>query len=725
MEKVKVEMNNCYGIRSLMTEINFSKKKANIIYAPNGTMKTSFAQSFKDLSEGRDSKDRVYKSRVTARVITNQDNMPLLPENVFVIEPYAASYESSKISTLLVNRELKIEYDKIVVDIDAKKDVLIKELKTQSGLKSGIEEKISKCFTLEEGKLLSAFSRIEKEIYEETSHEFANIEYNKVFNEKVEAFLTTKDFRNKLEEYTKTYDNLLSKSTFFKKGVFNHFQAGEITKNLKAHGFFKADHSVYLNSSGQKKEIRTEEELEEVINHEKEQILADSSLQKSFNEIDSKLKNDDLRQFREYLLNNQVILPELKNLELFKQKIWKSYLVVNKELFRSLMEEYNKGKARIQEIGEAASTEATKWQEVINIFNRRFSVPFKVSIENKQDVILKSVTPNIKFEFIDDNGEVAPVDRNDLISVLSNGEKRALYILNIIFEVEARKESKTKTLFIVDDIADSFDYKNKYAIIEYLNDMMECEHFFQIILTHNYDFYRTVSGRLELGGARFHTVRTKESVALDEDRIYKEPFAKWKLAIHQADNKEILIAMIPFARNLAEYCGLDSEENQLTSLLHIKPDTNRLKIKDLYNILYKVLNISERNTIVDSDQLVKDVVYQEAEKLSKENFTAVELEKKITLSIAIRLKTEEFLIKKINDQALIDSINKNQTARLYREFKNKFQTDCTELKNTKLVERVNLMTPENIHLNSFMYEPILDLSNEHLKQLYVEISALS
>ena len=32
------------------------------------------------------------------------------------------------------------------------------------------------------------------------------------------------------------------------------------------------------------------------------------------------------------------------------------------------------------------------------------------------------------------------------------------------------------------------------------------------------------------------------------------------------------------------------------------------------------------------------------------------------------------------------------------------------------------MTPENIHINSFMYEPILDISNQHLKQLYKKIS---
>jgi hypothetical protein len=35
------------------------------------------------------------------------------------------------------------------------------------------------------------------------------------------------------------------------------------------------------------------------------------------------------------------------------------------------------------------------------------------------------------------------------------------------------------------------------------------------------------------------------------------------------------------------------------------------------------------------------------------------------------------------------------------------------------------MTPENIHLNTFMYEPILDMSDEHLRKLYKSVVALT
>jgi len=43
------------------------------------------------------------------------------------------------------------------------------------------------------------------------------------------------------------------------------------------------------------------------------------------------------------------------------------------------------------------------------------------------------------------------------------------------------------------------------------------------------------------------------------------------------------------------------------------------------------------------------------------------------------------------------------------------------VKQISVLDRVNLMTPENIHVNSFMYEPIMDLSEDHLKILFQDV----
>ncbi|TXK93782.1 hypothetical protein BMR07_15800 [Methylococcaceae bacterium CS1] len=724
MQKITVHIKNCYGIRSFDAEFDFSKKKANLIYAPNGMMKTSFARTFKDYSDNIQSKDRMYPDRNPVQKITDENSNAINVDEIFVIEPYVSDYESSRISTLMVNKTLKSEYDRILKTIESKEKDFVQLLRESSGINKGLEDIVSIVFSKEKDNFLRALERVRTEVNEEEESLLANISYINIFNEKVEKFLSTKDLKDKLSEYTKNYDSLLDNSAFFRKGIFNHYQAGEIARQLKTHGFFKADHTIYLNADTEKKEITSEDQLKEVIADEMKSIMDDPKLKKSFTEIDTKLKaNQDLRSFREFLLNNMSIIPELTNPKLFKEKLWKAYIIKHIESFNLLMAEYDNGKKRIEEITDTASTQVTKWQEVINIFNSRFSVPFKVSIANKQDVILKRDTPNIEFQFSDEGGEPVSVDRKDLIDILSNGEKRALYILNIIFEVEARKQGNIPTLFIVDDIADSFDYKNKYAIVEYLHDILHEGDFKQIILTHNYDFYRTIWKRFDLNGANFHISKNAESISLIKESMYKDPFQKWKAHIDKENNEEILIAMIPFVRNLAEYCGFYEEFNQLTSLLHIKRDTDNITVKSLIDIFGKILKEQYFGNLTQSEDNVKNLIFNEATKITQ-NGSFNDLEKKIVLSISIRLKAEEFLISKINNPDWVANINSNQTAKLIKKYKVYFESIDTESDNIKLIEQVNLMTPENIHINSFMFEPLLDMSGEHLSRLHKKIDSL-
>jgi hypothetical protein len=79
------------------------------------------------------------------------------------------------------------------------------------------------------------------------------------------------------------------------------------------------------------------------------------------------------------------------------------------------------------------------------------------------------------------------------------------------------------------------------------------------------------------------------------------------------------------------------------------------------------------------------------------------------------------MIKRINNQTLVNNISENQTIELLKEYK---KSNRGTQKEVELLEQVNLMTPENIHLNSFMYEPILDMGIVHLKNLYSEVKAL-
>ena len=67
----------------------------------------------------------------------------------------------------------------------------------------------------------------------------------------------------------------------------------------------------------------------------------------------------------------------------------------------------------------------------------------------------------------------------------------------------------------------------------------------------------------------------------------------------------------------------------------------------------------------------------------------------------------------------LDNAN-NQTRELYNVIKTFVSKEIIEI-----LDEVNIMTPENIHLNSFMYEPLLDMDIQELLNLYSRVKALN
>ena len=69
-------------------------------------------------------------------------------------------------------------------------------------------------------------------------------------------------------------------------------------------------------------------------------------------------------------------------------------------------------------------------------------MPFRLALENRERVILGTdAMPRLGFVFQEgEDGEEAGVKKDTLMKTLSTGEKKALYVLNIIFEVEARRK---------------------------------------------------------------------------------------------------------------------------------------------------------------------------------------------------------------------------------------------------------------------------------------------
>jgi hypothetical protein len=133
----------------------------------------------------------------------------------------------------------------------------------------------------------------------------------------------------------------------------------------------------------------------------------------------------------------------------------------------------------------------------------------------------------------------------------------------------------------------------------------------------------------------------------------------------------------------------------LSDVLFAFPDTNK-----------KLIDIIEEQIIVIKDP---------------NNANSPLLEDKIILAIGTRLKAEEYMWSKVTIQ---DQINGSQTGKLFQRYKNQFDTDNDHKEIIRTLESVIIMTPENIHLNSFMYEPILDMSTDELKNLHTNVCKL-
>ena len=717
MQKVNIKLENCYGIKKLSHSFCFDDKNAKtcIIYSSNGTMKTSFSKSLKNISEGNTPKDEIFTDRISTYQITDENGIDIAKESIFVVDSYDEGFQTDKVSTLLVNQELREKYDEIHGSINNAKKILMESLKKLSGV-TNVEEELLTLF--ESNDILAILNDLELDI----QSELESIEllealpvYKEIFNPKAIEFVSDSENAKTMEDYMRLYNELLEKSSILKKGVFNHLNADSIGKTLNTNGFFKANHKVILNGDIP---ISNFKELESLLKEEKEKVMNNEGLKKLFNEMDKKLnKNKDMKEFRELIGKNPDVIEKYKDIQDFKLNVWVFLLQKEAQNYNFLINLYRDAQEKVKPIIDKAQSESTLWMKVLDIYKNRFTVPFEFKLNNQTDVLLNNKAPSIDIIY-SDRRERKGVERTELLKVLSLGEKRAFYLLNIIFEIEARKLEKKPVLLIIDDIADSFDYKNKYAIIEYLKEIDDTEIFKIVVMTHNFDFYRTVSGRLNINrNLRFMTMKSEHEIQLVQGDYLQNVFKSWKDRIHKSDR--FLVAVIPFARNLAAFSDDNKEYLKLTSLVHYKRDTTSYTVQELeemFNFIWR-----SNRTLQGKNRKVYDVIFEVADEIINETQEHVNLENKVVLSIAIRMMAEKQIVDAIDGGEELEGILKSSfpTVNLINLYKNKFSTEEARIAT---YERVNLMTPENIHLNSFMFEPLLDISDDYLKKLYRDIS---
>lgn len=734
MEFLQCKLSNCYGINTLDYKFNFKDSNTNVfaIYARNGLMKTSFAKTFKMLQNGKESeiKDEIFNEEGQIEIITDQG--PLNKDSVFVIKSFENSYESNSISSLLVNEEIKANISELI----SLQDSFLKKLEKTSGIKISrtlqgqiiyeLESKLIKDLELTKDGLLLNLEKI-RDSLASLEIDCEDILYADIFDESVLKKISNQVFQDSIEEFCVSYEEIYKSFTFLDKGNFTLGKLKNINKALDSNHFFVKENKITLdgdyivnNSNDLKGKIdEIESELKKV---------------DAYTKIEKLLNDSKGIVLRDIIENNPHIIPYLKSsrLDFFKKQLWISYIKKHIEIFQALENKYNLLEDKLGTI----NLEDTQWSKALRIFEERFTLPYKMSIQNYKSTIIGSSIPKIEFTF-KKNGKSVSLDRSrlDNIDVLSQGEKRALYLLNIIFDIEKLKNTGREIVFIIDDIADSFDYKNKYAIVEYLYEIAQNNKFYLLILSHNFDFHRTISGRLSLlGPSRLYTNIEQDKIVLTQEKYQKKsPFIPWK----NNPNLVNVLALIPFVRNIIEYTVKDYSKNKdyllLTSLLHIKHETNNIIFNDLLDIYNRCLNIDTFKSDIELDRKVCEALYKEADKVTTVD---CDLEYKLLLAMAIRHKAERFMFNVLENRP--DPITWNERRESFDEFCNYLDNANNQTRELysvvkqfvpkrtiEILDEVNIMTPENIHLNSFMYEPLLDMDIQELLNLYSRVKNLN
>lgn len=733
MNKLNIELTNCFGIDSLKHEFDFGKGNTFSIYARNGLMKTSFAKTFQLIQQGKKENisDAIFGEPGSA--IVQIDGQDIEKKQVFVVKSYESSYESD-ISSLLIKGDIQTQ----LKDVFKVRTKLLKALEKDSGLKIKrtslgktvyeLEPTIVKDFDFNEKDILS--NLMELASYE-PEIECSDIPYSVIFDDTVLKKIKDTKFQEGIRDFITSSDEIYSSFEYLEKGNLTLPKLKDLKKSLVKDAFFVKQNKVIL--SGQDA-ITNSEALEQHISNIETKIQQTPA----YKAIENLLNDSKGIVLKDIIETNPEIIGflALDKLQTLKKCLWGSYIRHNSILFEELCDKYND----FSEAIDALEIDDTPWKKALDIFNQRFTVPFMMNVVNLKGAIIGESVPQVEFSF-KKGDTVKTIDRSKLekLDTLSQGEKRALYLLNIIFDIEQIKNTGEETLLVIDDIADSFDYKNKYAIIEYLYELAQVSNIYMLILTHNFDFYRTVASRLSVNRSnRLIADYSNDVLKLEVEYYQDKPFKNWKNNPKEKD----IFALLPFVRNLIEY-GVDQNISHtgedflfLTSLLHEKQDSRRITFGDIEPLYKHYAGVTQFDASVGTDVVVLSKLYSVCDDITTFD---TKLENKIVLSIGIRHKAEEYIIQQIHNYTGQLSWRKNKQN--YRgtnvEFMNFVQNNGNQTRELfngykqfgdadkiKILNEVNIMTPEHIHVNSFMYEPILDMDIVELHRLYHTIKNL-
>ncbi len=347
---------------------------------------------------------------------------------------------------------------------------------------------------------------------------------------------------------------------------------------------------------------------------------------------------------------------------------------------------------------------------------------FHIDIENKLNAYLGTEIPTfVKYE---NKTNMLIEDPKDYR--FSTGEIRAYNFLNFIIETEAMRTKGTQFTIVLDDAAESFDYKNKYGIINYVKSLQDDQNIQLIIMTHNFDFYRSIILAFGEGNVEcFFAYKDKlNNVRLYESKNgYYTNVAKFNMWKTNPDSKKF-IALIPFARTILQLQNNhDTNIDVILKYLHYDTSSESLQMNDVINVLINNLNVNLCPSEILASNCYLKILNDLSSNICSSDIKETNLEEKIVVGLYLRIFLERFLTKRY-----IDSTRSSPTITdEYRRTRDLY-IQCEPYlsrEEKETIETINVVCPPYVHVNSFMYEPLIDVGGDELKKQFLSLSALN
>ncbi|MFV0379766.1 MAG: hypothetical protein ACK5KQ_02930 [Anaerorhabdus sp.] len=673
------EMKNFYGIKELKLGNQNEFKKINLIFAPNGTFKTSFYKGFENIQENREQeiKDRItnipasYDIKFNNNSISNND---VITFNTAIIN----DIENFDSFNILINKEIQNDMKRIQQFLKEMDKLNIPTDLLDENLNS-FEQYISLTDVTGEDeykKFQSEYSKIKEEKV------MGKFDFYKLDKSGILTSATQANIKN-IMDLKKVEEDLLRGEL----GI-NDVESGlELLGKIYSVGHelkVKKKDSSYI-------ELKSFNEFKEFYESEKkaieENILKTSTdYTKLYKTLDN---NNDNRELKKYIEEN------ISKIDKFTYPKKYYFLYENYNVFNKYdTEELNKSLDKIKEYSQKYNVEYFK--ESVEKFNERFFDYIKLDLEESRSE-LGFLSPKIVVNFYEND-----IDSSALLNIASRGEKSAISLFLLLHTVE--KISSDDKLIMIDDELEVFDYASKHSFIEYLNEIAKKDNIKMVILSHNFDFLRTLSSRLEIDRNEVQRMSAykNENQVVELNKIKNLDEMKLENKFKKITEKN-LITFIATKRNIEGFEQKKDNFNKLTYYLHFKEDTKNKTLGDLQNFIVDNSPKVEWGIPETKNYLV--YLEERSEKIitDRRGCSNLNLDDKMTLAVACRMKFEEKFID-VEKEYL-----SNQTRLIFNDL-------SKELK--KQFGEINIIIPDFVHLNSFAYEPLMDIKIDRLINLY-------